>query len=160
MSELKGKPITKEMWEDIEAEMSGHFVSITFTYKGHELCVQRVRNSESRTSLQVYIDGAVKGEWVSFSRDAVDGVSDKAPSILKDVWCRKTKAKYDAKYKAAMTKIYGKRRVTKKCPDLEEKHVFYLPNFSKASVLCRQFKKLDGLELKQAMFLDIEEALL
>ncbi|MGL0943380.1 hypothetical protein ACSTDY_13895 [Vibrio vulnificus] len=160
MSELKGKPITKEMWEDIEAEMSGSFVSITFTYKGHELCVQRVRCSESRTSLQVYIDGAVKGEWVSFSRDAVDGVSDKAPSILKDVWCRKTKAKYDAKYKAAMTKIYGKRRVTKKCPDLEEKHVFYLPNFSKTSVLCRQFKKLKGIELKRAMFLDIEETLL
>ncbi|EGQ9150168.1 hypothetical protein IB292_03515 [Vibrio parahaemolyticus] len=157
MSEVKGKSITKEMWEDIEAEMSGSYVSVEFSYKGHEVTVQRVRCSESRTSLQVYIDGAVKGEWVSFSHEGNDGVSDKAPDILKDVWCRKTKAKYDAKFKASVTKIWGKREVKRRYPDLEAKHVFYLPNFSKASVLCRQFKKLKGIELKRAMFLDIEE---
>ncbi|EJE4209385.1 hypothetical protein M3899_003877 [Vibrio parahaemolyticus] len=156
MSEVKGKPITKEMWEDIEAEMSGHFVSITFTYKGHEVCVQRVRVSESKTSLQVYIDGAVKGEWVSFS-EGKNGISDKAPAILEDVWCKKTKAKYDNKFKNSITKIYGKRGVKKEYPDLDEKRVFHLPNFSKASVLCRQFKKLEGLELKKAMFLDLKE---
>ncbi|MDF5594961.1 hypothetical protein P3735_17615 [Vibrio parahaemolyticus] len=160
MSEVKGKPITKEMWEDIEAEMSGGYVSVEFAYKGHKITVQRVRESESRTSLQVYIDGAVKGEWVSFASEGNDCVSDKAPGILKDVWCRKTKAKYDAKFKASVTKIWGKRRVNKKYPDLEEKYAFYLPNFSKASVLCRQFKKLKGLELKRAMFLDIEEKVL
>ncbi|MCJ0803031.1 hypothetical protein [Vibrio vulnificus] len=155
MSEVKGKPITKEMWEDIEAEMSGSYVNVEFAYKGHEVTVQRVRCSESRTILQVYIDGEVKGEWVSFLSENNDGVSDKAPGILRDVWCRKTKAKYDAKIKASLTKIWGKREVKRRYPDLEEKHVFYLPNFSKASVLCRKFKRLKELELKRAMFLDI-----
>ncbi|HIF5706839.1 hypothetical protein ND926_04415 [Vibrio diabolicus] len=156
MSEVKGKPITKEMWEDIEAEMSGSWVAIAFNYKGHEVSVNRVRVSESKTSLQVYIDGFVKGEWVSFS-EGKDGISDKAPAILADVWCKKTKARYDNKFKTAMTKIYGKRGVKKEYPDLDEKLVFYIPNFSKASVLCRQFKKLEGLELKKAMFLDLKE---
>lgn len=150
------KPITKEMWEDIEAEMSGSWVAIAFNYKGHEVSVNRVRVSESKTSLQVYIDGFVKGEWVSFS-EGKDGISDKAPAILADVWCKKTKARYDNKFKTAVTKIYGKRGVKKEYPDLEEKLVFYIPNFSKASVLCRQFKKLEGLELKKAMFLDLKE---
>ena len=159
MSEVKGKPITKEMWEDIEAEMSGTWVAIVFTYKGHEISVNRVRDSESKTSLQVYIDGFIKGEWVSFS-DGKDGISDKAPEILSDVWCKKTKARYDNKFKTAITKIHGKRSVKKAYPDLEQRLVFYVPNFSKASVLCRQFKKLKGIELKKAMFLDLtEEAL-
>ncbi|EHR5461929.1 hypothetical protein KUM02_000362 [Vibrio parahaemolyticus] len=150
------KPITKEMWEDIEAEMSGSWVAIAFNYKGHEVSVNRVRVSESKTSLQVYIDGFVKGEWVSFS-EGKDGISDKAPAILADVWCKKTKARHDNKFKTAVTKIYGKRGVKKEYPDLDEKLVFYIPNFSKASVLCRQFKKLEGLELTKAMFLDLKE---
>lgn len=153
------KPITKEMWEDVEAEMSGSWVNIVFSYKGHEVSVNRVSVSESKTCLQVYIDGFVKGEWVSF-RNGKDGISDKAPAILADVWCKKTKAKYDRKFKAGVTKIWGKRGVKKEYPDLDSKDVFYLPNFSKASVLCRQFKKLEGIELKKAMFLNLKEEVL
>ncbi|WP_153448453.1 hypothetical protein [Vibrio algicola] len=137
--------ITKEMWKKIEDEMSDGWVSIVFAYKGYEVGVERVRASESKTCLQVYIDGIIKGEWVSFSGN--DGISDKAPAILADVWCKKTKSKYDTKFKTSMTKIWGKRRVTKKYPDLNDKHVFHVPTFSKASVVCRQFKKLEGITL-------------
>lgn len=150
------KAITKEMWEDIEAEMSGSWVNIRFSYKGHEVLVNRARVSESKTCLQVYIDGFIKGEWVEFSTDG-DGISNKAPEILADVWCRKTKAKYDTKFKAEMTKIWGKRGVKKEYPDLEDKHVFHVPDFSKASVLCRQFKKLEGIKLTKASFLNLKE---
>lgn len=146
------QPITKEMWEDIEAEMSGSWVNVQFTYKGHEVSVQRVRVSESKTCLQVYIDGFIKGEWIS-----INGIADKAPSILADVWCKKTKAKYSPTTKAKLTKIWGKREVKKQHPDLDSKWECYLPEFSKASVLCRQFKKLEGIELTKAMFLHLEE---
>ncbi|EMF7446548.1 hypothetical protein V8073_001491 [Vibrio parahaemolyticus] len=152
MSEVKGKPITKEMWEDIEAEMSGSWVNIEFGYKGYVLTIVRARVSESKTCLQVYIDGFIKGEW-----SGLDGITSKAPEILADVWCRRTKAKRSAKHIADLTKIYGKRGVKKRFPDLNDKWTFYVPEFSKASVLCRQFKKLEGLELKKAMFLDLKE---
>jgi hypothetical protein len=148
-------PITKEMWEDIEAEMSGGWVNIEFSYKGHKVTVNRVMVSESKTCLQVYVDGFIKGEWVSFGGE--NGISDKAPSILVDVWCKKTKTKYDNKFKAVMTKIHGKRGVKKKYPDLEDKHIFHVPDFSKASVVCRQFKKLEGIELTKALFLNLKE---
>lgn len=148
----QAKPITKEMWEDIEAEMSGFWVDISFTYKGHEVSVQRVRESESKTRLQVYIDGLIKGEWVS-----LHGIPDAAPSIIAEVWNKRTKSKYGAKFKQHVTKNWGKRRVKSEWPDLDEKWEFYAPSFSKASVLCRQFKKLEGLELTNAMFLNLKE---
>ncbi|MGU3161039.1 hypothetical protein [Vibrio cholerae] len=149
------KPITKEMWEDIEAEMSGNWVVIDFLYKGHAVEVRRAQVSESKTCLQVYIDGFIKGEWVGFN--AKDGISDEAPEILSDVWCKKTKAKYSNKFKNSMIKIYGKRRVKKEYPDLDDSFVYYVPDFSKASVLCRQFKKLDGIQLTNAYFLNLKE---
>lgn len=144
------KPITKEMWTEIEKEMAGGWVAIAFSYKGHEVSVNRVRESESKTCLQVYIDGAIKGAWVSLNND----VSDEVPKILPDVWCKKTKAKHSTKTINGMTKIYGKRRVKKECPDLHDKWIYHSPNFSKASVLCRQFKKLEELELTKARCLE------
>lgn len=152
------KPITKEMWEDIEAEMSGGWVNIAFSYKGHEVTIHRARVSESKTCLQVYIDGFIKGEWVSFS--AENCISDKAPAILADVWCKRSKCKYSPSMKAKLTKIWGKREVKKMHPTLDEKWFFYEPSFSKASVLCRQFKKLEGITLVKADFLNLIEEVL
>ncbi|HAS3653730.1 TPA: hypothetical protein I6199_000595 [Vibrio cholerae] len=154
MSEQKSQPITKEMWQQIEKEMSDGWVNIVFAYKGHELTVNRVRVSESKTCLQVYIDGFIKGEWVSFSGDK--GFSDKAPAILPDVWGKKTRAKYNRRFKETMTRIWGKRGVKREYPDLDDSLVFHIPSFSKASVLCRQYKKLEGIELVSAHFVKAE----
>lgn len=140
--------ITKDQWESIEAEMTYSWVNIKFNYKGHEVSVNRVKISESKTCLQVYIDGFIKGEWTSF-KDGENGISEKAPAIITDVWRKRTIAKYGPKIKSQLTKIYGKRGVKKEYPDLESKRVYYTPDFSKASVLCRQFKKLEGLELAE-----------
>jgi hypothetical protein len=150
--------ITKEMWEDIAAEMSGSWVDIAFSYKGHKVSVNRVRKSESKTCLQVYIDGHIKGEWLLIS--AENCISDKAPAILADVWCKESKSIYKPSHKAQVIKIWGKREAKKRYPDIDEKMVFLVPSFSKASVLCRQFKKLEGMTLVKANFLNpIEEVL-
>ncbi|EJL6309028.1 hypothetical protein NMR52_001278 [Vibrio cholerae] len=154
MSELKSQPITKEMWQQIEKEMSDGWVNIVFAYKGHELTVSRVSVSESKTCLQVYIDGFIKGEWVSFNGD--NCLSDKAPVILPDVWCKKTKAKHTSKFKQDIIRIFGKREAKKRYPDFDDSWCFYVPHFSKASVLCRQYKKLEGIELVSAHFVKAE----
>ncbi|WP_135381042.1 hypothetical protein [Vibrio tasmaniensis] len=141
------KPITKEMWAEIEAEMAGGWVAIAFNYKGHEVSVNRVRVSESKTCLEVYVDGVIKGEWMNcWDEEKLKN----RPVIIEDIWCLKTKAKYSAKHKKDLEKIFGKRRVKKEYPDLHEIFAFHVPHFSKASVLCRQFKKLEGLELTKA----------
>lgn len=144
------QPITKEMWKKIEEEMAGTFVSVRFSYKGFEVSVNRVRVSESKTCLEVYIDGVIKGEWMAVWDEEK---RKNRPAIIEDVWCLKTKAKYSARHKKGLEKIWGKRRLKKEYPDLNEKYLFHVPHFSKASVLCRQFKKLEGLELKEAFVL-------
>ena len=137
--------ITKEQWKKIEESLSDMFVSdAQFKYKGFRLPVQRVRLGETKLALRVYINGEMKGSWFT---DAFDGKANKVTSIFKDVYKEVTRSTYSAKYIKQAEKALGKRKLKELIPDLHEKKSYWLPDFSKASVLCRQYKKLEGLEL-------------
>lgn len=154
MDDIKGTPITKEMWNAIEEELSrGWFLSVRFAYMGYEISIQRVRVNESKTCLQVYIDDYVNGAWLSFGKTGIE-FSEDAPKCIKDVWRTCYKSKYPPKRRKQLEKIWGKRAFKKHHPDADEKWVFYVPSFAKASVLCRQYKKLSGITLLQAECLD------
>lgn len=142
--------ITKEQWQQIEAELSGHFVSVKFNYQGHKIGVTRERKNESTTLLVVYINGEILGKWFTCPEDS--------PKILPEVWCKRSRSRYEPKFIADIEKIYGKRRAKKEYPDLHSRREWFEPFFSKSSVLCRQFKKLEGLELTEAHFLKTKQA--
>lgn len=151
MSEVKGKPITKEMWKAIEEELSRSWVSVSFAYMGYELSIVRVRVNESKTCLQVYIDDLVDGSWTTIDLDeGGDLIADHAPKCLADVWGKMTRARYTPSEIKRLQKIWGKREFKKMYPDADKKYVFHVPTFSKASVLCRQYKKLEGITLLKA----------
>ena len=147
----KSTVITKEQWEIVEKELAQGWVNVTFEYKGFELSIQRQRLSESQTVLGVFINGEIKGEWINH-----DGKTDKEliPEILTDVWKLKTSAMYKPSQIKKIEKFYGKRRAKKEYPELHERYEFWLPYFPKASVLVRQFKKLEGIKLIKAVCLE------
>lgn len=132
--------ITKEQLAELEEKMTYGFVDITFTYKGFTLSVSRVNVKENKTALVVYIDGVYKPVWGLIERESED-----RPSIITDVWKQRSMARYTAKQIKGIEKVWGKRRAKKEYPDLYNRQSWYEPVFPKASVLCRQFKKLQGL---------------
>ncbi|WP_158133688.1 hypothetical protein [Vibrio navarrensis] len=142
------KPITKEMWKQIEDELSGSYASMKFQYEGRELSIERVHVRESQTALAVYIDGSI--EWKHCHRE---GISD----FHRAVWRNRSMAVYKEKEIKDIERIFGKRDAKKNFPNLYKRTEYLDPLFPKASVLVRQFKKLDGLELTKAMFLNLEE---
>lgn len=141
--------ITKEQWQQIETEMAGHFVNVKFRYQGHEVGVTRERKDESTTCLSVYIDAVIKGAWMC----QIANLPEDAPKIIPEVWSQRAISKYKQKTIAQIEKLWGKRGAKKECPDLHDKIIWLCPYFSKASVLCRQLKKIEGLELTHAAFL-------
>ncbi|MGR5271330.1 hypothetical protein ACPV4S_05830 [Vibrio alginolyticus] len=134
--------ISKDQWQKLEEQMTSGYVDIKFKYKGFELSIQRVRTSESKSALAVYINGSYKLSWGLIGRECED-----RPSILTEVWKQRSMAKYKPKEIKEIEKVWGKRKAKKDFPDLYDRHTWYEPVFPKASVLCRQFKKLEGLEL-------------
>ncbi len=139
--------ITKEQWEGLEKTMAGSWVDVTMRYQGYELHITRVRTSESQTPLAVYINNAYNPAWGYPDELLPENTSRDRPSIIADVWRKRTKAKYKVKHIKDVEHIYGKLRAKKAYPDLYEHWEFFDPVFPKASVLCRQLKKLEGLEL-------------
>jgi len=137
--------ITKEQWQAVESELAMAWCQVKFEYKGFEVSINRQRASESKTVLSVFINGEIKGAWLGITENTKD-----APNVIKDVWKLTTKAKYKNKFIKEIEKIYGKRRAKKEYPELHGRYEYWSPYFSKASVLVRQFKKLEGIKLIQA----------
>lgn len=134
--------ISKDQWAELEEKMTYGYVDIKFKYKGFELSIQRVRTSESKSVLVVYINGSYKLSWGLIDRESED-----RPSILTEVWKQRSMAIYKPKEIKEIEKVWGKRQAKKDFPNLHGRHTWYDPAFPKASVLCRQFKKLEGLDL-------------
>ena len=131
--------ITKEQWIEIEKHLAGFFGSVIFKYGEFEITVTRGRVSESKTSLVVYVDDAIKGAWF---------IADKErPSCIPDVWRKRTRARYTAKSIKDAEKLWGKRGAKKEFPELYEVTEYHTCDFTTAKSLVRQYKKLEGLEL-------------
>lgn len=133
--------ISKEQWAAIEEAMQSIFCDVTFSYQGFEIQVTRRLVSEAKAELLVYINGEIKGSWFTNKNDR--------PPIFSDVYCKRTVSKYKPVQQKRIEKIWGKRRVKTEYPDLYDKIEYFVPNFKKASVICRQYKKLKGLEVNK-----------
>lgn len=66
-------------------------------------------------------------------------------------------AVYKEKEIKDIERIFGKRDAKKNFPNLYKRTEYLDPLFPKASVLVRQFKKLDGIQLTNAYFLNLRE---
>lgn len=143
MKRLRGegwKLITKEKWAELEQEMASYFfVSVKFRYKGHELSIQRVKVSESKTALAVYIDGTIKGSWFLPDNDR--------PAIIPEVWRKRSRRVFSHQKKAKIIKDFGKRHAQRLFPNMDRTIEFHDPYFTTAKSLVRQLKKLEGIEL-------------
>ncbi|MGR6858912.1 hypothetical protein ACU5EH_20170 [Aliivibrio salmonicida] len=136
--------ITKEQWKHIEQALSDMVIDVRFEYKGFELSINRVRLGENKLALRVYIDDEMKDSWFL---DALEDKDNEVSSIFKDVYKEKTKSRYAPSSIKRAEKALGKRGIKQHYPDIYEKDRYWLPDFNKGSVLCRQYKKLKGLAL-------------
>lgn len=135
-------PISKEKWTEIEQTLKGFCFTVQFQYGEYKISIERVRASENQMVLCVYIDGEIKGGW--FTGD------NERPACIPDVWRKRTKAVYSAKFIKQVEKIYGKRKCKVEYPDLHSKQIYHDCTFNTAKSLVSQFKKLANLELLEA----------
>ena len=131
--------ITKDQWVEIEKELEGLMPTVNFKLADDEINIRRVSTGEGKFQLCVYINNELEGKWFLGENER--------PECIPLVWKQRTKAKYSAKFIKQVEKTWGKRAAKKDYPHLHEKHVYHDMLFPKASVLVRQYKKIDGLEL-------------
>lgn len=130
--------ITKEQWELIKNKLTGIYGMVEFLLDGKKIMITRELVSENTLGLIVYIDGKFIVGW--------GYPGENYNVIVETLWNKKTRSKHTLKWKKEITKIYGKREAKKRF-NLDEKYTWYIPLFSKYSVLERQYKKIKNLEL-------------
>lgn len=133
--------ITREQWVEIEKELAYYFGCKTFRLGKDEISVIRENCGEGQRKLVVYFNGIIKGAWTHKSDDK------NYNPLIEKFWRKQSRAAHDAKFKAAMIKIYGKRNVHKECPELDRKIEWYTPIWPRAKAMVTKFKKIEGLEL-------------
>lgn len=144
--------ISKEQWKTIEELLKAMWVDMKFDLNGHEISIRRARKSESRTVLEVFIDGVIKGEWMQ-NVAKLDPADEFMNQVVKQVWFHKFYARFKAKDLAELDKYkkaVGVRRFKAQwgAGDLKKQGWYYLVSyFGSAATLVRQFKKIDGLTL-------------
>ena len=136
--------ISTEQWKKIELNLAGSYTDIKFNYKAAEISVTRVRLSESKTALAVYINGEIGGGW---GYEFGDGYHP----LVSDIWRKRTKALYSPSKKKKLEKDFGKRRVKEIISDIDKVHTYYDCCFNTAKSLVSQFKKLEGLMLNSTI---------
>lgn len=136
--------ISKAQWEEIEERLKNRlFATVEFSYKGRRINVSKEWIAENKQSLIVYIDGI----WCLGLQDSEHKLFD---PIAHEVWRKRSRQVYPPKEKARMVKGLGKRMARKILPNLDKVIVMYMPDFSTAKSLVRQFKKLQGIELLES----------
>ncbi|WP_417595017.1 hypothetical protein [Oceanospirillum sp.] len=143
-------PITKEQWQQIEAELKNLYCRVVFDYQGQELSVQRMRTGEGRMDLVVYLDGQINWGW------GWPNQKDDFKPEIKAVWRKRSRSLYSPARKKEIIKNVGKRAAKKLC--LDAKMEYWEPIFTSAAVLVRQYKKVADLTLKSIGHSTVEAA--
>ena len=132
--------ITKEQWQTIREALQSSFCCVWFRYQNTEVCVVRVRKSESRTTLYVYFDNKVCLGWGNPECDIYNPLTE-------FFWFTRTRRAYSAKEVQKMEKALGKRYARKHMSSLYQSYSYRVPEFASSATLIRQLRKVEGLSL-------------
>jgi hypothetical protein len=132
--------ITSEQWKEVEKELYGSYGTVKLKHQANELTLNKILIAENKLAIAVYINGQIKPSMGHPDFDSFDQCTEQ-------YWHRKTKAKYPPSRQKSLLKIWGKRELKNKGVDLESKHIWYDPCFTKFNPLKAQFKKLNDLEI-------------
>lgn len=143
MPEVKSKPITSEMWKDIEEQLRGHFAHVKFKLRDVVVTVERRHVSESKSKLTVFLNGVLEFKRYGLAQDT--------PIDMKDIVLATGRISYSPLYtpshKKRLQKAFTKKELKEHFPRLDEKMEWVKPFFPSARSLCSQYKKIEGLEL-------------
>jgi hypothetical protein len=133
--------ITTDQWQAIEKNLEQRvFHTEQFLVEGKTLKVTKTFISKNKLGIAVYINDVIQ-----FSQ-GVEGHATFEP-ITHKVWRKRQRALYSPAKVQKLIKQFGKRAVKKHWPEIDKVHTYYDPIFTSASVLIRQFKKIEGLAL-------------
>lgn len=124
--------ISNEQWKAIPLKL-GLFENVDFIYNDYLIeVVPKIH--KNKVVYVIFINGRINSEWLLKDNEMYP--------LVDKLWFKTSRNAYSMKDRKIYQRVLGKKEVNKK--------IFLLnPYFSSINTLIRQFKKLDGLILKE-----------
>jgi hypothetical protein len=124
--------MTDEEWKKAEKAMSTTFGSLKMKIDGYDITVCRERGTPMKDVLAVYVNGYIKGEWLTQDCE-----------IRRKFYYRTKKSLIKSKDKSEYIKKFGKRAFDKFVKANPDKiyYTYYLPYFGSFRTLKSHFTK-------------------
>lgn len=124
--------ITNEEWSEIARKLS-ELWSVSFLYDGHLIEVH-FRIHKNKIIWFVFIDSAAIGKWASEESEMF--------YLVEKFWFKRSRSLYTQKQRKEYKGLISKK-------SLGQKISYFQPYFTSVSTLVRQFKKIEGLTIKE-----------
>ncbi|MFC0822082.1 hypothetical protein ACFGZF_09270 [Pasteurella multocida] len=124
--------ISNEKWSEIARKLS-ELWNVSFLYDGHDIEVHWQIN-KNKIVWFVFIDGVVFSKWTN--------KESKLYCLFEKFWFKRTSSIYTARQRISYKGLISKEA-------LNQKKCYLQPYFTSVSTLVRQFKKIEGLTLKE-----------
>ncbi|HEH9616931.1 MULTISPECIES: hypothetical protein [Pasteurella] len=124
--------ISNEKWSEIARKLS-ELWNVSFLYKGRLIEVNW-KIHKNKIIWFVFIDGAVNFFWSSKESEMF--------YLVEKFWFKRSRSLYTQKQRKEYKGLISKK-------SLEKKIGYFQPYFTSVSTLVRQFKKIEGLTIKE-----------
>lgn len=128
--------VSKEQWNEIEAQLSGMFGRVELTCDGYKINAA-VERSGMRMYVVVYVDGYTRGEWI---------INKEGSEIPRKFHCEKKRPVGGTKMRAWYLKVSKSRAWSKEeraeyAAKAKETWSTWMPYWSNAKAFCRHIRK-------------------
>jgi len=111
---------------ELDFKIDGHDISVAKKYAGMSF------------HFEIYIDGFLNFKFDEEEKDIKE--------LKKKVWQKTSKAKYTAKEKRKLIRIFGKKRLKDEYPDIEDVYTHFSPIYKSPITLINTFKKIQNIK--------------
>lgn len=123
--------ITKEQWQEIEANLAGQYGFVTLLCDGYTLTLQVQRIAALKYGIFFYVDGHFLGKW--FGEDC-----EERRRFFQPI----ERFLHDAKFRNELLKIYGGKRAPKaQAARINQKRTSYRHYWTSVKALRRHLQK-------------------
>ncbi|MEW5905123.1 MAG: hypothetical protein AB1722_12370 [Pseudomonadota bacterium] len=128
--------ITKEQWEQIEANLSGVFGFVELVCDGYKINAQ-VQQDKMKLVVSVYVDGIMKGEWIFNAANS---------EIPRKFHCEKKRPACGTIMRAwyleqSKSRTWSKQERADYAAKAKETTSTWLPYWTSAKAFCRHIRK-------------------
>lgn len=133
--------ITNQQWQDIQTQLYGTHGEVVLRLDDVKITLNKGLLGENQLAIAVYLNGTIKPSM------GMPDMPEQFNPVTELLWHKRTRAIYPPSRRKQILKAFTRKDLKTRNIDLDKKHLWYEPFFTKFNPLKTQYSKLEKLEV-------------